>query len=134
MLVIYSGDVGIFLSTTKELQKITRRNRMVALKQNGSIIGEIGLLTSQERNASCVALSNVKAMMLSKADYKEIIENFHKFEWYQNIQFNTKLDIFKHINYTQIEKIAAAYNHDFVKKNDVIVWAGQVLDQVYIIK
>lgn len=69
MIVIYEGDIGIYLQTVQELEVIGREGKCIAQKNPGGVLGEAGLLKEASRGATCIALTAVKALYLSASNY-----------------------------------------------------------------
>ncbi|CAI2385785.1 unnamed protein product [Moneuplotes crassus] len=134
MIVIYSGDIGIYLQTVKELENTGKEGKCIAQKGAGGVLGEAGLLKEASRGATCIALTDVKALYLSASNYCQIVESFHKSELYKNIEFNKSLDFLKDVNYAKARLLAQSYNSTIFKKGQVVIDANTPVNQLYIVK
>lgn len=105
MIVLYSGEVGIYLQTAEELKASGIDGKCIAVKNNVGVLGERGLLTREPRGATCIAHTEVQALILSGGSYAKIVENFHRSEINSNIRFTEKLEFMKGINFVVIEKL-----------------------------
>jgi len=83
MIVIFSGDIGIYLQTVPELERTGTEGKCIAQKGAEGVLGEAGLLKEASRGATCIALTDVKALYLSAPNYCQIVESFHKSELYK---------------------------------------------------
>lgn len=134
MIVIYSGEIGIYLQTVKELEVSGTEGKCIAKKLPCSVLGDTGLLKGATRGATCIALSDIKALYLSASNYCKIVESFHRSQLYLHIDFNKRLGILKDISYAKAERLAACYNSLIYKKGQTIVDIGQEVNQLYIVK
>lgn len=134
MIVIYSGEIGIYLQTVVELEISGTEGKCIAKKLPESVLGEAGLLKEASRGATCIALTEVKALYLSAPNYVQIVESFHKSELYKHIEFNKSLDFLKEINYIKTRRLAESYNSSVFKKGQVIIETGATVSQLYILK
>ena len=134
MIVIYTGEIGIYLQSVKELEATGTAGKCIAKKGAEGVLGEAGLLKGASRGASCIALSDIKALYLSASNYWKIVESFHKSELFTHIEFNKTLDFLKDINYAKARKLAACYNSSIFKKSQIVIDIGTNVSQLYILK
>jgi cGMP-dependent protein kinase 1 len=134
MIVIYSGEIGIYLQTVIELEASGTENKCIAKKLPESVLGEAGLLKEASRGATCIANTEVKALYLSAPNYVQIVESFHKSELYKHIEFNKSLDFLKEINYIKTRRLAESYNSSVFKRGQIIIDTGAMVSQLYILK
>ena len=108
--------------------------QMVATKTTGGLIGEKGLLLSKKRRATCIALTNVKALYLSKENYQDIIESFHRAQIYKNVTFQQNQDFGSKLNFKKLERLSGSYNTTVLQKDDPVVKIGCNINQMFILK
>ena len=134
MIVIYSGNIGIYLQTVRELELSGTEGKCIAKVGTGQVIGEAGLLKGASRGATCIALEQTLAMFLSSNNYVKIVESFHKSEFFSHINFNKTLEFLQEVSFNKLEKLAASYNSRIFKKGNVIINIGDNVSQLYILK
>jgi len=134
MIVIYSGDIGIYLQTFEELEKSGIEGKCIAKKGTEGVLGEAGLLKGATRGATCIAIEHIKSLYLSASNYCKIVESFHKSELYQNIEFNKTLEFLSQISYVKARKLASCYNSLIFKKGQTIINIGDSVSQFYVLK
>ena len=97
MILLYSGEIGIYLQTAKELEQTGTEGKCIAKKGPKEVLGEAGLLKSATRGATCIAHTAVEALYMSSNNYSIIVESFHRTELYTYIGFNKQLDFLSKI-------------------------------------
>ena len=70
MLLVLEGDVEI---DSHELHA-DGRNMVVRVMGKGSLVGELGLLDGLARSVSCVARTDIQAVMLYRQDFARLLE------------------------------------------------------------
>lgn len=85
MFIIFSGEVGIYLS--KDTQKIGSRGRK-------EVFGETALDTNMPRSAYVKAEDFTITFILKKADYERILLNIKKLEKHETTKFLMSINIF----------------------------------------
>lgn len=70
MLLVLEGDVEI---DSQELHP-DGRNMVVRVMGRGALVGELGLLDGLARSVSCVARTDIHAMMLYRGDFVRLLE------------------------------------------------------------
>ena len=101
MIILYSGEIGIYLQTAKELEESGTEGKCIAKKGPKEVLGEAGLLKCATRGATCISHTAVEALYMSSNNYSKIVESFHKSELYAYIGFNKQLDFLENIEFSK---------------------------------
>ena len=75
-----------------------------------------------------------KLLLLINNQYASIIEDFHRVELQKNIQFLSELSYLRYHSYEVIESLAKWFNSKHIKKGEVLVKEGTIVDQMFIVK
>lgn len=70
MLLVLDGEVMVESIVVSRTEPIT-----VTVLGPGSLIGEMGLLDGEPRNASCTAVSDLRCAILSRASLKKLLDD-----------------------------------------------------------
>lgn len=70
MILVLDGEVTVESIVVSRTEPIT-----VTVLGRGSLIGEMGLLDGEPRNASCTALSDLRCAILSRASLKKLLDD-----------------------------------------------------------
>jgi HEAT repeat protein len=73
---ISQGDAsdGLYILVAGEVEVSTGELGVIARRQAGAVIGEIGVLANQERTANCTAVVETTALHISQADLWDLLE------------------------------------------------------------
>lgn len=130
MLVIYSGDIGIYLNVDFTLpynfNVVSRISHPIAVKHAKEILGEQGLLKGAKRGATCIAISEVQAFTLTADQYAFMVESFHKSEMFKNIKFLSNLHFTEKFQYSKVESFAKSLNSMIVRCNQTLISEGSI--------
>jgi CRP-like cAMP-binding protein len=70
MLLLLNGEVTVESIVVSRTEPIT-----VSVLGPGSLIGEMGLLDEEPRNASCTAISDLRCAILTRASLKKLLDD-----------------------------------------------------------
>jgi CRP-like cAMP-binding protein len=98
LLLLYSGEIGIYLHTMEELDKIGMEGKCVTKITGETIVGDRGLLNKETRTATCIANTDVEALIMSHQNYVNVAESFHKMQLKKNLDFTRSLEIMQNVD------------------------------------
>jgi hypothetical protein len=98
------------------------------------VIGDRGLLTKDLRTATCIAHTDVKALIMNASHYENIVEISHKTTLDHNTEFTKNLEIMQGFDHEHIIKLVHSYNNTVHKEGNVIVEFNTKPTQMFILK
>jgi len=73
---IQAGDDGdcLFILATGEVSIVVEGHGQIGVSKDGDVIGEMAIISSKPRSASCVALTDITALQITQADFRSLME------------------------------------------------------------
>lgn len=134
MIILYSGEIGIFLHPMEELQKLGFEETCIATKNDPGVLGDRGLLNKEPRTATCLANTEVEALYMSRHHYVNIVESFHKSQLKMNLDFSKSLEIMQNVDIERLVNLTHLYNNFVYTKGNVVVNFNTSPLQLFIVK
>ena len=118
MIILFSGEVGIYLHSMQRLQKIGIKENCIATKKDPGVLGDRGLLNKEPRTATCIAHTKIQALLMTRHNYVNIVESFHKTQLKMNLDFSMNLEIMKGIDTERLINLTRLYNNSVFSKGN----------------
>ncbi|CAI2372877.1 unnamed protein product [Moneuplotes crassus] len=134
MIILFTGKIGIYLYPLRELRKIGVEDNCIACIGDPSVLGDRGLLNKEPRTATCLAQQDVKALYMSRHNYVNIVESFHKTQLKMNLDYSKSLEIMKDMDIERLTPLTHNYNNSVYSKGNVIVDFNATPMQLFILK
>jgi len=73
---IQAGDDGdcLYILATGEVSIVVEGHGQIGVSKDGDVIGEMAIISSKPRSASCVALTDITALQITQADFRSLME------------------------------------------------------------
>ncbi|CAM9335494.1 unnamed protein product, partial [Sphacelaria rigidula] len=130
--LIDQGTFEVFIKKGDTEAKV--RNPCVKTMGSGESFGELALMYSTPRTATCKAVSKSRLWALDRISFKVILQATTTARRAQHKSFLERIPILEQLTEYEILTIADALVEDSYKDGDVICTQGEVGDAFYIIK
>lgn len=73
---IQAGDEGdcLYIIAVGEASVVVEGHGQIGISREGEVIGEMAIISSKPRSASCVALTDITALQITRADFQSLME------------------------------------------------------------
>jgi len=73
---IKAGDEGdcLYIIAAGEVSTVVEGHGQIGVNSDGDMIGEMAIISDNPRAATCVALTDITALQISRADFRSLME------------------------------------------------------------
>jgi len=75
-MFIQAGDEGdcLYIIAAGEVSVVVEGHGQIGVNRTGNVIGEMALISRNPRSASCIALTDVTALKITRSDFRSLME------------------------------------------------------------